>query len=152
MTSEDAPPNEAELREAELLASALENPGAEGRDVTAVDDALGAAWMVRASRRGDLDDLRARAVQERAWPKRPWRTRGRAGAAAVAAAAATIAIFAARSHGPAQLPAPGARLLLAQLAAARPGSGSALARFEADRAAYREQVFGALRRAYGGRR
>ena len=149
MTTDDKPPTEAELREAELLASALEDPAPFGRDVTAVDDALGAAWMIRASRRGDLDDLRASAVQERAWPKRPWRTRGRAGAAAVAAAAATIAIFAARSHGPAQLPAPGARLLLAQIAAAKPGSGAAIARLEADRTAYREQVFGALRRAYG---
>src|SRR5205823_477446 len=119
MTFEESPPTEAELREAELLARALEDPARAAGDPTAVDDALGAAWMLRASRRAELSELRARAVLDRAWPKRVWPVR--AAAAALAAAAAAIAILAVRPPGPAELPPAPVPLLQAQLAAARPG-------------------------------
>jgi hypothetical protein len=150
MTFEETPPTEAELREAELLARALEGP-APGTDPAAVEDALGAAWMLRASRHAELSELRARAALERAWPKRRWPVRARA-AAALAAVAAAIAIFALRPRGPAELPAAPVPLLRAQLAAARPGAGAALAPLEKEMAAYRRQLYAALGRAYGGRR
>src|SRR4051812_26490489 len=62
MKEEEKLPTEAELREAELLRRALEEPAAPGRDLGPVDDALGAASLVRASREGALSELRARAV------------------------------------------------------------------------------------------
>ena len=150
MTFEESPPTEAELREAELLARTLEDPARAAGDPTAVDDALGAAWMLRASRRAELSELRARAVLDRAWPKRVWPVR--AAAAALAAAAAAIAILAVRPPGPAELPPAPVPLLQAQLAAARPGAPAALVSLEAESAAYRSQLYRALRRTYGGGR
>src|SRR5512140_3461136 len=119
MNPEDAPPTDEERREAELLARALEKPALPGSDVAAVDDALGAAWMVRASQNLVQPELRRRAVLERIWPKRSWRFPGRV-IAAIAAAAA-VAFFLVPRTG-AHLPAPSVDLLRAQLAAARPGS------------------------------
>jgi hypothetical protein len=148
MNPEDEPPTEEERREAELLARALEEPAWPGRDVAAVDDALGAAWLIHASRDLGQPELRRRAALERLWPKRSWRLPGRA-LAAIAAAAAIAFFFMGRTR--AHLPAPGADLLRAQLAAARPGSDAAFARFEQEHAKYRGQVFAALRRAYGRR-
>lgn len=148
MNPEDAPPTEEERREAGLLARALEEPALPGADVAAVEDALGTAWMVRASRDLGLTELRRRAMLERVWPERRWRFAGRA-VAAIAAAAAVAFFVMARSR--AHVPAPGVDLLRAQLAAARPGSDAAFARFEEEDAKYRAQVYAALRRAYGRR-
>jgi hypothetical protein len=152
MTSEERPPTEAELREAELLARALEEAARPERDVDPVEDALGAAWLLRASRASELSELRARAVLERAWPARRWRIRARAAAAVVGAAAAAAAIVAVLPRGPAKLPPPPVPLLRAQLAAARPGAPPALARVDTEMIVYREQVYLALGRAYGRRR
>lgn len=146
MNQEDVPPSDEERREAELLARALEGPALPGRDVAAVDDALGAAWMVRASQNLGQTELRRRAVLERVWPKPSWRFPGRV-IAAIAAAAAIAFFFLVRTR--AHLPAPGVDLLRAQLAAARPGSDAAFARFEQENAKYRGEVYAALRRAYG---
>ena len=146
MNPEDAPPSDEERVEAELLARALEEPARPGRDVGAVDDALGTAWMVRASRNLERTELQRRAVLERVWPRRSWRFPGGV-VAAVAATAAVAFFFMVRPR--AHLPAPGVDLLRAQLAAARPGSDAAFARFEEERAKYRGRVYAALRRAYG---
>jgi anti-sigma-K factor RskA len=148
MNREDEQLTDEERREAELLARALGESARPGRDVAAVDDALGAAWLIHASRDVGQAELRRRAALERLWPKRSWRLPGRALAAA-AAVAVFFFFFMARSR--AHLPAPGADFLRAQLAAARPGSDAALARFEHEHAKYRGQVFAALRRAYGRR-
>jgi len=147
MTFEESPPTEAELRDAELLARALESPARASGDPTPVDDALGAAWMLRASRRAELSELRARAVLDRAWPKRAWPVR--AAAAALVAAAAALAILVLRPRGPAELPPPPVPLLQAQIAAARPGTPAALATLETETAAYRSQLYRAFRHAYG---
>jgi hypothetical protein len=152
MIFEEKPPTGAELREAELLARALEDPPRPGTDVSPVEEALGAAWMLRASRRGDLGELRARAVLDRAWPERSWPIPRRVAVAALAAAAAAVALVALRPHRPAELPRAPVPLLRAQLAAARPGPPAALAQLETEMAAYREQLYGALGRAYGRRR
>jgi len=152
MTDEERPPTPAELREAELLARALEEPSQPGRELTSVDDALGAAYLLRASKRAELDELRARAVRQRIWPKGTWPLWARAAAAALAGIAAAAVILAVRPRGPARLPPPGARLLQAQLAAARPGASAELAQLEVETAAYRERFYGALERAYGSRR
>lgn len=146
MNPEDVPPSDEERRDAELLARALEEPDSPGRDVAAVDDALGAAWMVRASRKLDPAELRRRAVLERIRPKRSLRFPGPV-VAAIAAAAAVALFFVARPRT--HLPAPGVDLLRAQLAAARPGSAAAFARFEEEQSKYRGEVYAALRRAYG---
>src|SRR5262249_61172986 len=69
MIFEESPPTEAELREAELLARALDDPARAAGDPSPVDDALGVAWMLRGSRRAELSELRARAVLRRVWPK-----------------------------------------------------------------------------------
>jgi hypothetical protein len=150
MKEEEKPPSEAELREAELIRRALEEPPAPGRDLRPVDDALGAVWLVRASRDGKLSELRARAVLERAWPRRSRRAAVRAGVAAAAILAAVAAFLANRPRGPAALPAPSVALLRAELAAARPGAQAELAAVDAAKAAYRAQVFETLRRTYGG--
>jgi hypothetical protein len=73
-------------------------------------------------------------------------------AAALAAVAAAFMWFVLRPRGPAQLPAPGVQLLRAQLAAARPAPPAALAQLDAEMAAYRQQVYASLGRAYGGGR
>jgi hypothetical protein len=153
MTFDERPPTDAELRDAELLARALEDPAGPGTDLAPVEDAVAAAWMLRASRRDDLAELRARAVLDRVWKRRtqPIRSCAAAGALAVAAAAA-VAIVALRPRGPAELPPASVPLLQAQLAAARPGATGALAPLERQMAAYREQVYSALGRAYGARR
>jgi len=150
MTFEENPPTEAELLQAELLARALEDPARAANDPTPVEDALGAAWMLRASRRAGLSELRARAVLDRAWPKRTWPVR--AAAVALAAGAAAVAILAVRPRGPAELPPPPVPLLQAQIAAARPAAPAALAALEAESGAYRAQLYRALGRAYGGAR
>ncbi len=147
MKPEDEPPTQEERGEAELLARALEQRP--GGDVAAVDDALAAAWMVRASRNDELTELRRRAVLERVWPKHSWRLRGAVAGFVAVAAAAVIALLMTRT-GP-HLPAPGVDLLRAQLAAARPGSDDAFARFEQEHAKYRGELYAALRRAYGSR-
>ncbi|MFL5437630.1 MAG: hypothetical protein ACJ79W_00580 [Myxococcales bacterium] len=156
MIREDAPPTEEELREAELVARALEEPPSPVRDVASVADALSAASLLRGSRQMELTGPRARAVEELAWLTRS-RIIGRkwklgtllARSVAVAAAAAAVAFFALRPHRTAVLPAPGVRLLRAQFAAARPGSGPALARLEEERTAYRTELYASLRRTYG---
>jgi len=151
MMDEERPPTAAELREAESLARALEEPSQPGRELTSVDDALGAAYLLRASKRAELGELRARAVRQRIWPKEPWPLWARAAAAAFAGIAAAAVILAVRPRGPARLPAPGARLLQAQLAAARPGASAELGGLEVETAAYRERFYGALGRTYGWR-
>ncbi|HKB75230.1 MAG TPA: hypothetical protein VKC58_01450 [Myxococcales bacterium] len=153
MTSEERPPTEAEAREADLLAHALEDPARPGRDVAAVDDALGTAWLLRASKSAELSELRARAVLKRAWPGRPrWLNPTPGAMAALGAAAAVAAILSLLPRGPAKLPPPPVPLLRAQVAAARPGAQRALAPLEAEMDAHRERLYGALARAYGTRR
>ena len=151
MTDDERPPTLAELREAELLARALEEPSQPGRELTSVDDALGAAYLLRASRQAELGELRARAVRQRIWRKGTWPLWARAAAAGLAGIAAAAMILAVVPHGPARLPPPGVRLLQAQLAVARPGSSAELAQLEVETAAYRERFYGALERAYGRR-
>src|SRR5712664_551985 len=151
MTDEERPPTPAELREAELLARMLEEPSQPGRELTSVDDALGVAYLLRASKQGELGELRARAVRQRIWRKGTWPLWARAAAAALAGIGAAAVILAVRPRGPARLPPPGVRLLQAQLAAARPGSSAELAQLEVETAAYRERFYGALALAYGSR-
>jgi hypothetical protein len=147
MKPEDAPPTDEERGQAELLARALEQRP--GGDVAAVDDALAAAWMVRAAQNDELTELRRRAVLERVWPKHSRRLGGAAAGIVAVAAAAAVAFFVIRARP--HLPAPGVDLLRAQLAAAQPGSDAAFARFELEHAKYRGEVYAALRRAYGPR-
>ncbi len=149
MTDDERPPTLAELREAELLARALEETSQPGRELASVDDALGAAYLLRASEQAELGELRARVVRQRIWRKGTWPLWARAAAAGLAAIAAAGVILAVRPRGPARLPPPGVRLLQAQLAAARPGSSAELAQLEVEVAAYRERFYGALGRAYG---
>ncbi len=172
MTAEEKPPTAAELLEAELLARALEGPDQPGRDLTPAEDALGAAYLLRASRTAGLDDLRARAVRDRVGdmmsggaairvPRemvsggaairlpRNWTRAAITAVLAIAAAAAAIALW---PRGSAQLPAPEVKLLRAQLAAARPGASTALEPLSAEMNRYRAQVYASLGRAYGGRR
>jgi len=161
MTAEEKPPTAAELLEAELLARALEGPDQPGRDLTPAEDALGAAYLLRASRTAGLDDLRARAVRDRVVPRemvsggaairlpRNWTRAAITAVLAIAAAAAAIALW---PRGSAQLPAPEVKLLRAQLAAARPGASTALEPLSAEMNRYRAQVYASLGRAYGGRR
>ncbi len=151
MTDEERPPTPAELREAELLARALEEPSQPGRELTSVDDVLGAAYLLRASKQAELGELRARAVRQRIWRTGTWPLWARAAAAGLAGIGAAAVILAVRPRGPAWLPPPGIRLLQAQLAAARPGSSAELAQLEVETAAYRERFYGALGRAYGRR-
>ncbi|HEY2031450.1 MAG TPA: hypothetical protein VGH20_19800 [Myxococcales bacterium] len=141
MNPEDQPPTDEERREAELLARALD-----GKPARAVDDALAAVSLLKASRQGELSELRARAVLSRVWPVRRWRG---AWIGAAAAAAVALAFVAVRPQGPASLPPPGLALVRAQLAAARPASAGALGDLEQQRAVYRRELYGALRRAYG---
>jgi hypothetical protein len=150
MIDEHEPPTEAELREAELLADALDRPQRPGRDVAEVQDALATAWLVRASRAVGLSELRARFVWNRAW--RAGRNVPIAARLLAAVAAAVTLFVAVRPHGPARLPAPSPELLRAQLAAARPQADVALDRLQIETRAYREQLFSALRRTYGATR
>src|SRR6267142_2991549 len=146
MTAEEKPPTEAELREAELLARALEGPDEPGRDLSPVEDALGAAYLLRESRRMQLGELRARAVQKRIWPRR---SRARSAAAVLLAAGAAAAAIVLWPRRAAELPAPSVQLLRAQLAAARPGEPATIGPLAAEMAGYRAQIHGALARAYG---
>ncbi len=151
MIDEEKPPTEAELAEAESLARALEDRVEPGSDTSAIEDALAAADLLRASTR-PLNHGRVQAIASRAWRTR-WRGPARAGVAALAAAAAVILVFALRPRQPAMLPPPRADLLRAQLAAARPdASGAIAADLDLEMSTYREQVFGALQRAYGSPR
>ena len=148
MIGEEKPPTAEELAEAESLARALEDGAGPGGDTSAVNDALAAANLLRASARPTLSEMRARAVLNRAW-RTPRRAIARAALAAVAAAVAVVLVFALRPRQPAPLPAPGPDLLRAQLAAARPDGSAAMSRLDSEMSAYREQVFGALQRVYG---
>jgi hypothetical protein len=151
MIDEEKPPTEAELREAESLARALEDR-IERRDaVPAIEDALATAHLLRASSRPGLDEVRARAVLKRVWATSP-QYAVRTTFAALAAAAAVALVFAIRPGRAATLPPPPPDLLRAHLGAARPGSSAAVAQLDSQMSSYREQVFGALQRAYGGRR
>jgi len=152
MTAEEKPPTEAELREADLLARALERPDEPGRDLAQVEDALGAAYLLRASNRIGLTELRARAVLERIRSAQSPRVRTRAAIAGLVATAAALAAIALLPRGSADLPVPDVKLLRSQLAAARPGAPAALDPLAAERTRYRAQVYRALGRAYGDRR
>ena len=149
MKDENAPPTEAELREAELLARALDHAGGPGSDVTPIDDALGAAFLLRAGVRPGLDDLRDRAIRDGVWPDRARHARVRLGIAVAAAIAAAAVLLAVRPRGGSVLPPPPADLLRAQLAAARPGAHVEPADVDRQMGAYREQLYAALRRSYG---
>jgi hypothetical protein len=173
------PPTEEELREAALLARALEGPGTLGphEDPAAIAGALGAARLLEAARRGGLDDLRERAVlaavlgeaQQPAAAERPASPdstaqrspatpglarralRPRLLAMAGAASAAAVLLFSlTRSQQRAQLPAPTARLLQAQLAAARPGAP--LGPLQQALGDHRSRLLGALEAGYGRQR
>jgi len=148
---EDTPASEEELRQAERLSRVLDDASAAGHDVAPIDDALGAAWMIRASRSTELPDLRARAALESAWRTRRRAAVVRRAVVALAAAAALVAFVAGRPRRPAELPGPSPQLLRAQLAAARAASGPAFTRFQQEQAVHRDRVYAALRRAYGGR-
>jgi len=148
MIGEEKPPSEAELAEAESLARALEGRREPGSD--AIEEALAAAYLLQASAR-PLNDLRAQAILNRAW-RVPRRGLARAVVAGLAAAAAALLVIALRPRQPATLPAPRPELLRAQLAAARPDGAEAMGQLDSEMSAYREQVFGALERAYGSRR
>ena len=104
MTDEERPPTPAELREAELLARALEEPSQPGRELTSVDDALGAAYLLRASKQAELVELRARAVRQRVWRKGTWPRWARAAASSCASSLRSV------SAGPRSSPAREARL------------------------------------------
>jgi hypothetical protein len=143
MNPEDQPPTDKERQEAELLARALD-----GNPSTAVDDELAALSLLKASRQGELSELRARAVLSRVWPVR--RRRG-AWIGVAAAAAVAVVFIAVRPRGPSSLPPPDVALVRAQLAAARPASGAALGDLERQRAVYRRELYEALQRAYGER-
>jgi hypothetical protein len=151
MTHEHEPPTEAERREAEVLARALDGR-LEDEDLLPVADALATASMIAASRRGGLSELRARAVLERTWPKRGWTRGARAAAAALAVAAAAAAVVIVATARPAALPPPPASLLRAELHAARRGAPAAVARLDGELAAYRRDMYAALGRAYGAKR
>jgi hypothetical protein len=151
MIPEELPPTEAELREAEELARALEQeqPGPPG-------EALQGALLLLASRRGQLGELRGRAVLERAWQgsdrARPRRARLSVALAGLAACVAAIFVVT-RAQGPAMLPSAPPSLLRAQLAAARPGAAAAeLIALESEMAAHRARLHAAVARAYGSGR
>jgi len=150
MTEDDRPPTEAELREAELLARALEQRADPGRDLRPVGDALATAWLLRASKDAGVARVPAGGALERGPAGHTWRTRARAVAAAAAVVATVAAFVASHGRGPSPLPAPPASLLQAELAAARPDAP--LAQVDAERAAYRRRIFEALGHAYGGER
>jgi len=150
MIGEEKPPSEAELAEAESLARALEGRRESRSGGSAIEDLLAAAYLLQASAR-QLNDLRAQAILNRAW-RVPRRGLARAVVAGLAAAAAALLVIALRPRQPATLPAPRPELLRAQLAAARPDGAEAMGQLDSEMSAYREQVFGALERAYGSRR
>lgn len=143
MNPEDQPPTDEERQEAELLARALD-----GEPAAAVDDELAAVSLLKASRHGELSELRARAVLSRVWPVRRWRG---AWIGAAAAAAVAMVFVVVHPRGPASLPRPDLALVRAELAAARPASAAALGDLERQRAGYRRELYGALQRAYGER-
>ncbi len=164
MSIDELPPTPEELHEAELLAKALEGEGAPD----AIDDALAAAGLLRAAKRGDLSELRERAVfaKVRAAAPRP-KGRGRVvmGAILAIAAAAALAVVtrpALRQMRRARLPKPSMALIKAQLAMARPkpapklGSKpaagqevAALGALEQQLHSHRVSLYVALEDAYG---
>src|SRR5262249_33106498 len=127
----------------------LERLDEPGRDLSPVEDALGAAFLLRASSAAGLDDLRRVAVRERIWPRR---SRARTVIATVLATAAAAAILALWPRGSAELPGPNVKLLRAQLAAAQPGAPATLDPLSAEMNGYRAQVYASFGRAYGARR
>lgn len=148
MSGEDQAPTSEELREAELLARALDEAVSHG-GLAPVEDALGVAMLLKGARGAELSELRERAVRERIWPRRTWPA---AVAIAAAVIAAAVAVGVLRPVRPAALPSPGLSLLRAQLAAARPGGPAAQAQLDAEMAAYRLRFYAALEDAYGGHR
>jgi len=163
-------PTEEEIREAEALARALEGEAAD----EAPGDAMETAALLRASQdRGELSELRERAVRKRVLeadvaqepnaseaealedkggedePGTRW-VRWVAPAATVAAAAALMLVFVPAEAPPGtQLPQPGAGLLKAQAAAAR-GAGAEAAMLQAGMRRFRARYLAALERRYGG--
>jgi hypothetical protein len=144
MSDEDLPPTEAELREAEVLRRALEQRRAgEGFDVSPIDDALGAAMLLRSVAHGDLSELRMRAVRDRVLRSKASRAPLILGAGIAAAIA--LLIFASPQHelrSAIALPPPSEELLRAQLQAAQPHGDLAL--LDAQLAAHRAKIFAAL--------
>ena len=148
--TDESRPSEREASEAELLARALDHPREQRRDLELIDDALSVAYLLKAGHRGGLDELRARAILERVWPGRARWVRAGVGMAIAAALLAVAALLSIRPRGPAALPPPPADLLRAQIVAARPAGRAETAGMDRGMAAYREQVYAALLRTYGG--
>jgi hypothetical protein len=155
MTTADEEPTEAELREAEALARALDR----GRgDPEMPEDALGTAAFLRFAKDGGaldpdqaraiLADALARARPPRARPAWRWRIFGVLGLAAAGAAALLIVARAPIGDAADTLPAPPRALLEAQIDAAG-GRVASLDALAAETRDYRTTVYGALRDRYG---
>jgi hypothetical protein len=146
MSDEDLPPTEAELREAEVLRRALEQRRAgEWLDVSPIDDALGAALLLRSIGQGGLSELRMRAVHARVIRSKASRAPLIASAGIAAAIALLIFVGPEQKHRSAAaiaLPPPSQALLRAQLQAAQPNGDLAL--LDAQLAAHRARIFAAL--------
>lgn len=155
MTTNDDEPTEAELREAEALARALD--GGRG-DPEMPDDALGTAAYLRYAKDGGaldsdkeeaiLADALARARPPRARPAWRWRIFGALGLAATGAALVFIVARAPIGDAADTLPAPPRALLEAQIDAAG-GRVASLDTLTAETRDYRAAVYGALRDRYG---
>jgi hypothetical protein len=155
MTMDDEEPTEAELREAEALARALDG----GRGVREMpDDALGTAAFLRYAKDGgalDADQARAiladalaRARPPRARPAWRWGIFGALGLAATGAALVLILARAPIGDAADTLPAPPRALLEAQIDAAG-GRVASLDALTAETRDYRASVYGALHDRYG---
>jgi hypothetical protein len=140
-------PRAEELREAEALARALEG----GKQGDAPGDAAEMAALLRAAgRQGTLSPERSRAVledvqRERRSPR--WRRRMMVmGTAAAAVALALTATFSLRrSAAGARMPRPQARMIAAQINAARGGNLVAL---EVETRVYRTAMYASLASRY----
>jgi len=149
-----APPTDEELREAEALARALDRGNAHG----VPDDALEAAAFLRYSKDGgELDAGRAEAILEDALSRarkpaiasrKGWLL-GALGLAAAGAATWLTALGLEPGHSPAraELPAPPAALLAAQVEVATNSSAS-LATLDARTDEYRSAVYATLKGRY----
>lgn len=155
MTKDDDEPTEAELREADALARALD--GRRG-DPELPDDALGTAAFLRYAKDGGaldadqaeaiLADALARARPPRARPTWRWRVFGALGLAATGAVLVFIVARAPIGDAANALPAPPRALLEAQIDAAG-GRVASLDALTAETRDYRATVYGALRDRYG---
>ncbi len=160
MNESDPEFDEAELREAEALARALERGSA---DEELPEDALQSAALIRYGAGGGvlreeredaiLEEVLAAADRVRARPKAaavPW-WRWLFGAAGLAAVTALLLVIltSGEAGAPTALPSPDARLIEAQLA--RIEDRSADARFDEAMQSYRGDVYAALERRYGAR-